>query len=57
MAFDDQLDKLKLDAAEWALAIRAGRMDDLPAAPAWRAVAEDVKPESERSHTYRLKKR
>jgi uncharacterized protein YyaL (SSP411 family) len=55
-AFDDQLDKLKLDAAEWALAIRAGRMDDLPAAPAWRAVAEDVKTE-ERSHTYRLKKR
>jgi uncharacterized protein YyaL (SSP411 family) len=56
-AFDDQFDKAKTDAADWALAIRAGQMDDLPAAPAWRAVAEDVKPASERSHTYRLKKR
>jgi uncharacterized protein YyaL (SSP411 family) len=57
VAFDDQLDKLKLNAAEWALAIRAGHMDDLPSAPAWHAVAEDVKHETERSHTYRLKRR
>ena len=56
-AFDDQFDKLKLDAAEWALAIRAGSVDDLPAAPAWHAVAEDVKPESERTHVYHTKKR
>ena len=57
VAFDDQFDKAKTDAAEWALAIRAGSVDDLPAAPAWRAVAEDVKPETERTHIYHMKKR
>jgi uncharacterized protein YyaL (SSP411 family) len=56
-AFDDQFDKLKLNAADWALAIRAGSVDDLPAAPAWHAVAEDVKPETEHTHIYHTKKR
>ncbi|MFI5372591.1 MAG: hypothetical protein ACHQ52_13630, partial [Candidatus Eisenbacteria bacterium] len=56
-AFENHFDKLSLDASDWALAIRAAWVDDLPAAPAWRAVAEDVKTESSRSHTYRIKKR
>ena len=51
-AFDDSFAKLGLDAADWALATRAAYADDLPSAPAWHAIADEVSREPVRSTEY-----
>ena len=51
--FEGQFDKLGLDGADWALATRAAWVDDLPPAPAWRAIADGEHDEPPRSRTYK----
>ena len=52
-AFDERFDKLGLDAADWALAVRALSVPELPLAPAWAAVEtiDYQAPRPKRYHT------
>jgi len=53
-AFAPKFDKLELDAADWALAVRALTVDDTPQPPAWMAATSAPKPaERPRSKRYR----
>ncbi|NOT33529.1 MAG: hypothetical protein HOP12_05080 [Candidatus Eisenbacteria bacterium] len=55
-AFAEDFDKMKLDAADWALAVRALSVNDLPSAPEWKSVVQNVPSTQSRSKTYRAGK-
>lgn len=54
---DGLIDKMGVEAADWALATRAAWVDGMPVAPEWHVIAEDVRREPTPSKTYKTGRR
>lgn len=54
---EEKLDKPRLDAAEWALAIHAAIEPELPSAPRWPRIAENTAPVGWRSKSFKTRAR